>query len=90
LLAAGADVLAVIGTAVAGVLAAAVALADPAHVVLGGPWGSRVSDAVGAAFARFPRHVPVRPAAVADEASLAGARTHALQSLRDAIIATRA
>jgi predicted NBD/HSP70 family sugar kinase len=92
LLAASADVLAVVGTAVAGVLAAAVALADPAHIVLGGPWGSRppVLGAVRSAFARLPRHVPVRAATVADEPSLAGVRTHALQSLRDAIIATRA
>ncbi|MFC5004320.1 ROK family transcriptional regulator [Dactylosporangium cerinum] len=87
--AAGADVLAVIGTAVAGVLAATVALADPAHIVLGGPWGSEVTGAVGAAFAHLPRHVPVRPAAVADEASLAGVRAHALRSLRDAIVAAR-
>ncbi|MEV0130915.1 ROK family transcriptional regulator [Dactylosporangium sp. NPDC050688] len=89
---AGPDVLPVIGTAVAGVLAAAVALADPALVVLGGPWGSHppVLTAVRAAFARLPRHVPVRPAAHTDHPSLAGARTHALQALRTAIVAAAA
>ena len=48
--------------AVGGVLAAVVALADPALVVLGGPWGSdpAVLAAVSAAFGALPRHVPVR------------------------------
>ncbi|MEV4518438.1 ROK family transcriptional regulator [Dactylosporangium sp. NPDC049525] len=81
-----------VARAVGGVLAAVVALADPALIVLGGPWGSRppVLAAVRAAFARLPRHVPVRPAEGTDEPSLAGARAHALHSLRDAIIAARA
>ncbi|MDG6105182.1 ROK family transcriptional regulator [Dactylosporangium aurantiacum] len=88
LLAAAPGVLPVIGTAVAGVLAAAVALADPALVVLGGPWGSHppVLQAVRTAFAGLPRHVPVRAAARTDHPSLAGARTHALHALRAAIV----
>lgn len=86
------DSLEAIAVAVAGVLAATVALADPALVVLGGPWGSHppVLEAVRAAFGGHPRHVPVRPATVTAEPSLSGARTHALESLRAAIIAARA
>ncbi|MBW0088675.1 hypothetical protein I4I73_06010 [Pseudonocardia sp. KRD-184] len=73
--------------AVCGVLAAAVALADPTLVVLGGTWGSEpaVLDAVAAAFAQLPRHVPVRPAQLADAPSLTGARAHALHELRTVI-----
>ena len=75
--------------AVAGVLAAAVALADPAVVLVGGPWGRHpgVLAAVAREFARAPRHVPVEAAAVEDEPSLAGGRATALQQLRDAIVA---
>ncbi|WP_326999739.1 ROK family transcriptional regulator [Dactylosporangium sp. NBC_01737] len=81
-----------VARAVAGVLAAVVALADPALVVLGGPWGSdpAVLAAVSAAFGALPRHVPVRAPACTGEPSLTGARTHALATLRAAIIATRA
>ena len=70
-------------------LSAAVALADPAVVLIGGPWGRdpRVLAAIQAAFARAPRHVPVEPAAVDDEPALTGAREAALQQLRDAIVA---
>lgn len=91
LLASGDGVLATIGVAVAGIVAAAVALADPAHVVLGGPWGSHppLVAAVRAAGDRLPRHVPIRPATGTGEAPLAGARAHALRSLRAAIIAAR-
>jgi predicted NBD/HSP70 family sugar kinase len=75
--------------AVAGVLSAAVALADPAIVLLGGPWGRHpgVLEAVAREFARAPRHVPVEAAAVHDEPALAGARETALRRLRDAIVA---
>jgi predicted NBD/HSP70 family sugar kinase len=75
--------------AVAGVLAAAVALADPALVLVGGPWGRDpdVLAALAAEFARLPRHVPVRAAAVDDEPALTGAREAALDRLRDAIVA---
>jgi len=75
--------------AVGGVLAAAVALADPAVVLVGGPWGRHPSVLIGLAreFAQAPRHVPVEAAAVEDEPALAGARETALQQLRDAIVA---
>jgi predicted NBD/HSP70 family sugar kinase len=74
--------------AVCGVLSAAVALADPELVLLGGPWGASVRDAVADEFARAPRHVPVEAASVDDEPALAGARATALRQLRDAVVAT--
>ncbi|QJY45342.1 ROK family transcriptional regulator [Pseudonocardia broussonetiae] len=82
-----ADVTTALARAVCGVLAAAVALSDPALVVLGGAWGIEpaVLDAVTAEFARLPRHVPVRAARLTDAPSLTGARTHALHELRTVI-----
>jgi predicted NBD/HSP70 family sugar kinase len=73
--------------AVAGVLAAAVALADPAVILLGGPWAGVVLDAVRREFARAPRHVPLELATIEHEPALAGARETALAQLRDAIVA---
>jgi predicted NBD/HSP70 family sugar kinase len=80
----------VLARAVCGVLAAAVALADPEVVLVGGPWGRdpAVLDAITREFARTLRHVPVAAATVDDEPALAGAREAALQQLRDAIVAT--
>jgi predicted NBD/HSP70 family sugar kinase len=79
-----------LGAAIGGVLAAVVALADPEHIVIGGSWGTdpRVLDAIAEAFARLPRHVALRPAALTIEPSLTGARTDALNRLRSAIVAT--
>jgi predicted NBD/HSP70 family sugar kinase len=79
-----------LGRAVAGVLSAAVALADPAVVLVGGSWGRHptVLQAIAREFARAPRHVPVEAAAVEDEPALSGAREAALDQLRDAIVAT--
>lgn len=81
------EVTTTIARAVCGVLAAAVAFADPALVVVGGSWGTEpaVLGAVTAAFGRFPRHVPIRPARLVDGAALAGARNHALDQLRTAV-----
>jgi predicted NBD/HSP70 family sugar kinase len=74
--------------AVSGVLEAAVALADPEVVLLGGPWGREpaVREAIAREFARAPRHVPVEAATVDDEPALTGARAAALDQLRDAIV----
>ncbi len=72
--------------AVGGVVSAAVALADPAVVLLGGPWGPAVLEPLARALARAPRHVPVE-AAADGEPALAGAREAALRQLRDAIVA---
>jgi predicted NBD/HSP70 family sugar kinase len=80
-------VLQVVGRAVAGVLGAAVALLDPALIVVGGPWGGApaVLTAIDDAFGRAPRHAPVEAALRSDDAPLVGARTQALAELRRAI-----
>lgn len=73
--------------AICGVLAAVVALADPALVVVGGTWGTdpAVLHPITIEFRRLPRHVPIRAAYVTDDPSLAGARQQALDELRAAI-----
>ncbi|MHA3701233.1 ROK family transcriptional regulator [Jatrophihabitans sp. YIM 134969] len=78
------SVTAAVATAVTGVVAAAVGLADPAVVVLGGTWGvvPEVVDAVAGGVAGLARPVPVRAAAVVVEPSLSGARAHAVDALR--------
>jgi predicted NBD/HSP70 family sugar kinase len=78
-----------LGQAISGVIAGLVALADPELVIIGGPWGSHptILDTISTAVARLPRHVPIRPAEATVEPSLAGARNHALRSLRSTIVA---
>jgi len=78
----------VLAGAISGVLAALVALADPGLVIIGGSWGRHhvIIDAVSTAFARLPRHVPVRAAELTDQPSLAGARSDALGRLHAAIV----
>ena len=75
--------------AVSGVLSAAVALADPQLIVLGGPWGTdpTMLEAVREDFGSQPRCVPVRAAAVCEQPALRGARAHALVELRAAVLA---
>jgi predicted NBD/HSP70 family sugar kinase len=75
--------------AVAGAIAAVVALADPAQVVLGGRWGRHpvITAAVAAAVADLSRPVPVRAAVLTTAPSLTGARADALARLRAAIVA---
>jgi predicted NBD/HSP70 family sugar kinase len=92
--AAGQDAQAVVtrqalGQAISGVLAAIVALTDPGLVIIGGSWGRHpvVMEAISSAFARLPRHVPVRAAELTDQPSLAGARSDAVRRLRSAIVA---
>jgi len=89
--AAGRKAMHAIASAVCGVLAAAVALSDPGVIVLGGSWGGHpaVLDAVAAAFARHPRHVPLRAATVTEDAPLTGVRRQAVLNLRAAIIGYR-
>ena len=89
---AGTGTVAELARAVCGVLSAAVALADPAVVLIGGAWGRHPSvlAAVAREFTQAPRHVPVQTAAVDDEPALTGAREMALRQLRDAILAARA
>jgi len=88
LLAGDAAVWATIGAAVGGVVEAAVALADPACVIVGGSWGPSVLDEIGAAVAATPRPVPVRAAAALDDPALTGARAEALRRLRDLVAAS--
>jgi predicted NBD/HSP70 family sugar kinase len=78
-----------LGQAISGVLAAVVALVDPEVIVIGGTWGRQPAmlDAISAEFQHLPRHVPIRAAQFTDEPALAGARGHALRSLRSAIVA---
>ena len=76
-----------IAGAVAGVLAAIVAFADPAVVVVGGDWGRELLGAIECAFLRAPRHVPLAPAAAGREPALTAAREAALRQLRDAVVA---
>ena len=78
-----------VARAVTGAIAAIVALADPAEIVLGGPWGSHpvLAAAIAEAAASLPRPVPVRVAAAGAEPALSGARADALARLRAAIIA---
>jgi predicted NBD/HSP70 family sugar kinase len=78
-----------LGQAISGVLAAIVALTDPGLVIIGGSWGRHpvVMEAISSAFARLPRHVPVRAAELTDQPSLAGARSDAVSRLRSAIVA---
>jgi predicted NBD/HSP70 family sugar kinase len=79
--------IAVLSRAVCGVLAAAVALADPELVVVGGTWGTdpAVLDAITTELRQLSRPVPVRAARVTDQPALAGARDQALHLLRSAI-----
>ncbi|MFI5891225.1 ROK family transcriptional regulator [Actinoplanes sp. NPDC051513] len=72
--------------AVAGVVAAVVALADPREVVVGGSWGPGLIDGIRAATGRMPRQVPLRAAAAGGEPVLAGVRAEALDRLRAAVI----
>ena len=82
---------AALGTAVADLVGAVVALADPAEIVVGGSWGrhpavvAAVTEAVGAS----SRPVPVRASSV-DDAALSGARAHAVATLRAGLLATGA
>ncbi len=77
----------VLGTAVAGVISAAVALTDPAVVIIGGTWGTEplILEAVRAACEGLARPVEIRPAMVTGNAPLAGARERAVRELQSAI-----
>ena len=75
--------------AVGGLLDAAVAFADPAFAVIGGPWGSAASFAgeLAAALPARPRGIRIEQPRVRDDPSLAGARAAAVRSLRDDLVA---
>lgn len=75
----------VVGRAIAGVVAAVVALADPEQIIVGGSWGPALLDSIRAAVARMPRQAPIGAAGVTAEPALAGARIDALERLRASI-----
>jgi hypothetical protein len=77
-----------VALAIAGIVAALIALADPEVVVLGGSWGTHplLERAIHAHLARLPRSVALRPATVDDQPALTGARHRAVLQLRDTII----
>ncbi|MET7806069.1 ROK family transcriptional regulator [Micromonospora chersina] len=77
-----------IGTAVSGVVAAVVALADPQEVVVGGSWGPALIDSIRAATALMPRQVSVRPTELTSEPVLTGVRAEALRRLRSSVTAS--
>jgi predicted NBD/HSP70 family sugar kinase len=84
----GPDVRAPLAAAIGGVLAALVALVDPAAVVLGGTWGTHPAllEAVTGELTRSPRQVAVRGARAAEEPALTGARQQALHDLQSAVL----
>jgi predicted NBD/HSP70 family sugar kinase len=91
LLTAGPRTVQIVARATAGVLAAAVAFADPELVVIGGSWGpeARFLEAIEAEFALLARHARVRAARVVVEPALEGARAHAVAELRRALLLHR-
>ncbi len=86
----GDRILDALGAAVSGVLDAAIALADPEVVVVGGCWGrdDAFLDELRRRSADLPRQVPVLAAVVADRPERSGARAAALEQLREVIVAT--
>ncbi|GAA4259311.1 ROK family transcriptional regulator [Dactylosporangium darangshiense] len=76
-----------VAVAVAGVVAAIVALTDPGLVVIGGTWGPALLGAVDGAVSQLARAVPLKAAAVTNEPALTGARLAAVARLREAIVA---
>jgi predicted NBD/HSP70 family sugar kinase len=86
----GGDTLQTVARALSGVIAAAIALADPEQVVMGGSWGRdpRVTDALRDCLATSPRAIPLRTAIHEDHPDHLGARMHGLSELRT-MIATR-
>ncbi|MEV7970211.1 ROK family protein [Sphaerisporangium sp. NPDC088356] len=76
-----------LGDAVCGALAAITSLADPEHIVIGGPWGQHpmIFMALHEAAVRHPRS-PVLRSATVTAPSFTGVRADALTRLRDSVI----
>ena len=81
-----------IGRAVAGILSGAVAMVDPALIVIGGPWGGEptVLEDIDAELRALARHAPLEAARSATDAPHVGARMTATANLRAAITAAAA
>ena len=76
-----------LASAICDVLAALVALSDPALVIIGGTWGSDadILTAIKARSRELPRTTAIETAGVQHEPSLTGARREALEQLRRTI-----
>jgi predicted NBD/HSP70 family sugar kinase len=87
----GTSTLETVARAIHGVIVAAIALADPEQVVLGGTWGrdQRVVDAITHHLAPSPRRIPVRASQLPEWPDHAGARARALSELRTTIATRR-
>jgi predicted NBD/HSP70 family sugar kinase len=85
-----ADVAGVLADAVSGVLLAATAFSDPELIVLGGTWARLPTflSALTVRTAAWPRSVPVTVSTVLDRPEMVGARWHAVELLRAAIVGT--
>ncbi len=79
----------VLARALAGVVAAAVAFADPELVVLGGPWGTNphLTTALARSVAAAPRAVRIATSMCIALPDHIGARAHALSGLRNLVAA---
>jgi predicted NBD/HSP70 family sugar kinase len=73
--------------AICDVIAALVALSDPARVIVGGTWGvdRDILTAIETRSRELPRSTAIQTASVRQEPSLTGARKEALEQLRIAI-----
>jgi predicted NBD/HSP70 family sugar kinase len=79
--------LSTVSIAVASVLSAAIALADPATAVIGGAWGrdERFIAALQKVLSDSPRELRVARSRLDDQPELSGARAACLERLRDVI-----
>ena len=77
---------AALAEAVTGVVAAVVALTDPAQILIGGSWGPALIDPLRAAVAQTPRPVPLTPATATPDPPFTGARGEALTLLHAAMV----
>jgi predicted NBD/HSP70 family sugar kinase len=84
----GTDILSSLARAISGAMLAAIALADPEAIVMGGTWGrdARVVDALRAEFARAPRQVAVVSSTLESDPEFRGARDAGLERLRRLVI----
>jgi len=75
-----------VGRAVAGVVAAVVALTDPERIVVGGAWGPALLGPIREALDWLARPVPIKAAEIGGDAAFAGVRADALSRLRSAVV----
>jgi predicted NBD/HSP70 family sugar kinase len=82
------DLLTSLAQAISGAMLAAIALADPEAIVMGGSWGrdSHVIDALRTEFARAPRQVAVVASILEPDPEFGGARDAGLERLRRLVI----